>query len=181
MVALSRPVLMADVVIPLMHSLGSAWQEGSVRAAHEHLATAVVRTFVGSLNGAFQVAASAPCVVVTTPAGQLHEIGALIAAATAAADGWRTTYLGPSLPADEIAGAARQNEARAVALSLVYPTDDPHVVSELKKLKQFLPTTTHLIVGGRGASAYRRVLDEIGATQPPDLDTFIEELRRLRE
>jgi methanogenic corrinoid protein MtbC1 len=179
-VTLSRPVLMSDVVVPLMQSLGNAWREGSVRVAHEHLATAVVRTFVGSLNGAFQVSANAPRIVVTTPSGQLHEIGALLAAATAAADGWRTTYLGPSLPAEEIAGAARQNEARAVALSIVYPTDDAHVASELKKLRKFLPPSTKIIVGGRGASSYRQVLDEIGAAQPAELESLIEELQTLR-
>ena len=40
--------------------------------------------------------------------------------AAAANLGWHVTYLGASLPAAEIAGAARQNRARAVALSLVY-------------------------------------------------------------
>lgn len=179
-VTLSRPVLMSDVIVPLMQSLGTAWREGSVRVAHEHLATAVVRTFVGSLNGAFQVPSNAPQILVTTPSGQLHEIGALLAAAMAAADGWRTTYLGPSLPADEIAGAARQSGARAVALSIVYPTDDPHVANELKKLMQFLPSTTRLIVGGRGASSYRTVLDEIGAIQATDLDSLMRELEALR-
>jgi methanogenic corrinoid protein MtbC1 len=117
---------------------------------------------------------------VTTPSGQLHEIGALLAAATAAADGWRTTYLGPSLPADEIAGAARQSDARVVALSIVYPTDDPHVRNELIKLAQFLPSTTRLIVGGRGISSYRSVLDEIGAIQVSDLESLMQELQALR-
>lgn len=178
-VTLSRPVLMSDVIVPLMQSLGTEWQEGAMRVAHEHLATAVVRTFVGNLNGAFHVPQNAPRIVVTTPSGQLHEIGALLAAATAAADGWRTTYLGPSLPADEIAGAARQNEARAVGLSIVYPTDDPQVAGELRKLRRFLPMTP-LIVGGRGATGYLNVIDEIGAVQPLDLGSFLQVLQELR-
>lgn len=180
-VTLSRPVLMSDVVVPLLQSLGTAWREGSVRVAHEHLATAAVRTFVGNLNGAFDVPENAPKIITTTPSGQLHEIGALLAAATAAADGWRAMYLGPSLPADEIAGAAQQSEARVVALSIVYPTDDIHVAGELRKLKKYLPKPTHLIVGGRGAASYRSVLDEIGAAQPPDLDSLIQELQAIRK
>ncbi len=179
-VTLSRPVLMSDVIVPLMQSLGTAWREGSARIAHEHLATAVVRTFIGGLNGAFHVPPSAPQILVTTPSGQLHEIGALLAAGMAATDGWRTTYLGPSLPADEIAGAARQSDAHVVALSIVYPTDDPHVATELKRLAQFLPPTTRLIVGGPGASGYRSVLDEIGAIQVTDLESLMRELQALR-
>lgn len=179
-VTLSRPVLMAEVVVPLMEALGNGWREGSVRVAQEHLATAVVRTFVGGLNGAHHLPENAPHIVFTTPSGQVHEMGALLAAVTAAADGWRATYLGPNLPADEIAGAARQSQARAVALSITYPADDPHVASELKKLRTFLPETTRLIVSGRGASGYKSVLDEIGAIQPNDLDTLVQELQALR-
>ena len=177
---LSRPVLMSDVLVPLMHSIGDAWRDGQVRVAHEHLTTAVVRSFVGSLNGAFQTPESAPKLIVTTPAGQLHEIGALLASAAAAAGGWRTTYLGPSLPADEIAGAAQQNGARAVALSIVYPTDDPHVAVELERLGSYLPSHIALIVGGRGASSYKKALDAIHAVQPTDFESFVRELESLR-
>ena len=77
--------------------------------------------------------------VVATPAGQIHELGALLVGAAAANLGWHVTYLGASLPAAEIAGAARQNRARAVALSLVYPEDDPRLEGELTRLRESLP------------------------------------------
>jgi hypothetical protein len=56
----------------------------------------------------------------------LHELGALLVAASAANLGWQVIYLGASLPAPEIAGAALQRRARAVTLSLVYPENDSH-------------------------------------------------------
>jgi methanogenic corrinoid protein MtbC1 len=49
---------------------------------------------------------SAPKILVTTPQGQLHELGALIVSAVASTEGWNVTYLGPNLPAEEIVGAA---------------------------------------------------------------------------
>ena len=58
---------------------------------------------------------------------------------TAANLGWQVTYLGASLPAAEIAGAAQQRRARAVALSLVYPEDDPRLAGELTRLRESLP------------------------------------------
>ncbi len=179
-VSLSRPVLMSEVVVPLMQMLGAEWREGTMRVSQEHLATAAVRSFVGSLNGAQHVPISAPAILVTTPHGQVHEIGALLAATIAAADGWRAIYLGPNLPAEEIASAAAQREAHAVALSIVYPTDDPHLGAELGKLRRFLGPDIHIIVGGRAAPSYRHALDEIGAIQPPDLDAFVVELQALR-
>jgi DNA-binding transcriptional MerR regulator/methylmalonyl-CoA mutase cobalamin-binding subunit len=177
---LSRPALMEQVIVPLMHRIGDAWRDGSLRVAHEHLASALVRSYVGGLNGAFHVPSSAPEVVVTTPAGQLHEIGALLAAVTATAEGWRATYLGPSLPAEEIAAAARQKGARAVALSIVYPIDDPHMSVELSKLAQLLGPSTPILVGGRGAPSYRQVIDESGARYIPDIQSLRNELEAIR-
>src|SRR3954453_16918076 len=85
--------------------------------------------------------------VVATPNGQLHELGALLASAAASNLGWLVTYLGASLPAAEIAGAARQNQARAVALSLVYPEDDQKLEGELFRLRESLPAEVTLLVG----------------------------------
>jgi len=179
-VSLSRPVLMEQVILPLMHQIGELWREGTLRVAHEHLASAVVRSFLGTLEGAYQVTDSAPHLVVTTLAGQLHELGALIAAATAASEGWRVTYLGPNLPAEEIAGAVQQNRAKALALSIVYPADDPHVTRELEKLRRYLPEEVVLIVGGRAADAYSDVLDTIGAIRLQDMPSLRVKLEALR-
>jgi DNA-binding transcriptional MerR regulator/methylmalonyl-CoA mutase cobalamin-binding subunit len=179
-VLLGRPALMEQVIVPLLHRIGDAWRDGSLRVAHEHLASAVVRSFMGSFDGAFHVIPNAPEVVVTTPSGQLHEIGALLAAATAASEGWRATYLGPSLPADEIAAAARQKEARAVALSIVYPTDDPHCRTELKRLAQLLGPKITILVGGRGAAGYRSILEAVGARYITDYQSLRATLESLR-
>jgi DNA-binding transcriptional MerR regulator/methylmalonyl-CoA mutase cobalamin-binding subunit len=180
-VSLSRPALMDRVIIPLMHRIGDAWREGSLRVAHEHLASAVVRSFLGTLDGAFAVPQTAPELVITTPTGQLHEIGALLAAATAASEGWRATYLGPSLPAEEIAAAVRQTQARAVALSIVYPGDDPHIGAELQRLYQLVGPKTAILVGGRSAARYRGALEAIGARHLSDYQSLRSALESLRQ
>ena len=119
--------------------------------------------------------------VVATPVGQLHELGALLAGAAAANLGWHVTYLGASLPAAEIAGAARQSRARAVALSLIYPEDDPRLPGELTALRQALPPETALIVGGRAMAAYRKLLTGLGAVLVEDLKELGLALDRLRK
>jgi methylmalonyl-CoA mutase cobalamin-binding subunit len=94
--------------------------------------------------------------------------------------GWRVVYLGPSLPAGELAAAVAQNQARAVALSLVYPEDDPHLPVELENLRRYLPSPTAIIAGGRAAPAYATTLKAIGALQPRTLSEFYTCLERLR-
>lgn len=179
-VVFSQPVFIGQVVVPLMYRVGELWHEGALRVAHEHLTSAVVRTSLGSLGRGYEATPSAPSLVVATPTGQLHELGALIVATTAAADGWRVTYLGPSLPAEEIAGAAHQRRARAVALSIVYPGDDPFLRGELIKVHRGLAEGVMLLVGGQASDAYRGVLDELGAVWLGDLADLRKQLELLR-
>jgi methanogenic corrinoid protein MtbC1 len=172
--------LLQRVIAPLVQATGDLWRAGSIMAAHEHFATAVIRTFLGNATKTIAAAASGPMILVATPAGQIKELGAMLAGASAANLGWRVTYLGANLPAAEIAGLARLHQARAVALSLVYPDDDPLLAGELKKLRSLLPSEIPLIVGGRAMPAYRSTLDEIGAASVEDLAGFCAVLDGLR-
>lgn len=179
-VALSQPVLIDEVLVHLIHRVGEMWHDGRLRVIHEHLVTAVIRSFWGSLRSGQETPGNAPNLVITTPAGQLHELGAVMAAATAAAMGWKITYLGPNLPAEEIAAALEFNPALAVALSIVYPEDDPLLEHELRKLRRYLPREVALIVGGRAVENYKKVLEEIGASLVYDMAGFRETLAGLR-
>jgi len=173
--------LLQRVVAPLAQTIGDLWCDGTITAAHEHFASAVIRIFVGHAARPFAGSDNAPVLVVATPAGQLHELGALLVGAAAANLGWYVTYLGASLPAAEIAGAARQNRARAVALSLVYPEDDPQLEGELTRLRELLPPEVMLLTGGRAMSAYCDTLEKIGAVQMKDLAHLCATLDDLRK
>ena len=179
-VALGRHNLLDQLLSPLMQQIGELWQRGELRPVHEHMASSVVRSFVGSLRTAHHAASGAPQLLVTTPVRQLHELGALIAAASAASDGWQVIYLGPDLPAEEIAAAAIQKGAKAVALGIVYPPDDALLPDEIRRLRRLLPRTTELIVGGRAAASYSTVLEETGARRVESLREMREELDLLR-
>jgi hypothetical protein len=79
-----------------------------------------------------------------------------------------------------MAGAVRDQNARAVALSIVYPEDDPALPSELRQLRDYLPASVELIVGGRGAAAYAATLVEIRAQVVHRLDDFFPALEAIR-
>ena len=138
------------IVVPLFRRIGDAWHAGEVGIAQEHMATAVAHVVLDRVRTSLPVAADAPVLVVATPAGERHEIGALLAASAAAREGWRVTSLGADLPAREIATAALDAGARAVALSSIYPTDRAALAGELRTLRAALPARVALYVGGPG-------------------------------
>ena len=167
-----------QVIGPLLFTIGSLWHQGLLLPANEHLATTTIRRVLGWMSDLAVPGSDAPVVVVGTPANQLHELGAMLAATTASSNGWRVVYLGANLPADELARAARYAKADALALSLVYPTDDGAIPGELRRLRAELPKGTALVVGGSGASAYAETLREIAADVVPSLAAMRGWLRR---
>jgi DNA-binding transcriptional MerR regulator/methylmalonyl-CoA mutase cobalamin-binding subunit len=168
------------VIMPLMERIGTMWKDGELRIAHEHMTTAVVTHHVGAILANFRYQPDAPIVVVATPVGQIHEAGALAVAAVAAASGWRPIYLGPNLPAEEIAGVAVKSGAKAVALSLVYPADDPRIPAELGRLKRLLPHNLSVLIGGRAAEAYKAAIASSEASFITDVADFRQHLEQVR-
>jgi DNA-binding transcriptional MerR regulator/methylmalonyl-CoA mutase cobalamin-binding subunit len=171
---------MEHILVPLLHQIGERWQEGELRPAHEHMATAVIRNLLGRTLASFQPSVLSPCLVVSTPVGQRHELGALIVAITATSVGWRVLYLGADLPAEEIAGATLQGQALAVALSIVFPPDDPRLSYELTMLRSLLGHRVPILVGGRATSSYLPELRSVGALVIEDLLQLRRQLELLR-
>jgi DNA-binding transcriptional MerR regulator/methylmalonyl-CoA mutase cobalamin-binding subunit len=179
-VTLSQPIVLEEVVAPLLRYIGEQCRTGSLRSSQEHTASAVIRAFLSQLLAGTRATSAAPVILVGSPMGQNHELGALMAAVAAASEGWKVIYLGPNLPADEIAYAAKQTGARAVALSIVYPADDVRLPDELRRLRAQMPERSAFIVGGSGSGGYDRALSEVRAIRPQNLDAFRLDLQKLR-
>lgn len=180
-VALGQHGLLEHVVAPVAQAIGDLWRDGTITAAHEHFASAAIRVFLGHASRPFALPANAPLLIVATPVGQLHELGAVMVAAAAADLGWRVMYLGTSLPAAEIAGTALNSSARAVALSIVYPADDEQLPGELEKLRRYLPAEVKIIIGGRASASYDEAIKLVGATRSGSLSEFCDQLNALRK
>jgi len=178
---MSQPLLIENLIIPLVYKIGDMWHDGTIRVANEHLASAVIRSFLTNLIEQYIPTENAPIVISATPRGQDHELGALIAAIIAASAGWKVIYLGPNLPVEEIAAVTDNLEAKAVALSIVYPNDDPTLRKDLLNLKKMLQENIAIIIGGRAAHGYLDVLDEIGAVVVKNIKQLRTELESIRE
>lgn len=179
-VTLGGPVFLDEVVAPAVEAVGDGWSSGSLSVAQEHMSTAVFRRVLEWLIGVYRVEGDMPRLVVATPPGQAHELGALMVAACAAAEGWGITYLGPDLPVAELVAAARDTEARAVALSIVYASNDEEFLAAIKATRVELPKGTPLVVGGAAANRRREAMEASGAIVLDSLPELRAKLRELR-
>lgn len=178
---MSQPQLIENLIVPLIYEIGDLWHNGDIRIANEHLASAVIRSFLTDLLERYIYNTNAPVFISATPRGQEHELGALIAGIVAASLGWKVIYLGPNLPIEEIVAVTEHLEAKVVALSIIYPNDDPQLKKDLKNLKRMLSPNISIIAGGRAAGGYLDILDEINAIVVKDTKQLRNELEAIRE
>lgn len=179
-VKLSPTRLRDDLIVPLMTHIGEQWHAGGLRIAHEHMATVVIKSFLYAMQQKRPTSQSAPRLLACTLPGFRHELGALLAASVAAEQGWDVTYLGPDIPAAEIAAAVHQRQASAVLVSLVFTDDSSLLQQELRWLRELGGEGLTLIAGGDVAVAHRVLLDELGILCSDSLGDFAEQLASLR-
>ena len=172
-------VLLDRILPKFLRAIGKRWHAGEISVAHEHHATATVRRVIDWTTDAWAPALSAPKLVVATPPGELHELGALLASAAAMSEGWRVIYLGANMPADLLLNAAHRVGARAIALSLVYGRGRAEKDAVLQVLRGVAPQV-EVLVGGEGAAKHRAAFRKAGARLLPDFASFRRALRSLR-
>lgn len=180
-VTLGVPAFLDRVAGPSLHQIGQGWSEGTVSIAQEHLASAVFRRVLGWILQVYEARDGAPRLVAATPPRHVHELGALLAAGAAAAEGWDVTYLGPDLPVAELLTTARHVGANAIALSVVYPKVDAGLIIDLEQLRSGLGTQTAVLLGGAAAVEDRERLTALGAQVVDSLGDLKTALQRLQE
>ena len=176
--ALGVPVFLDALVAPLLRRMGEEWEAGRLTVAQEHLATAIVQRVLEGIIHFLVPPHGAPNLLLATLAGDQHKLGALLAATAAAAEGWRVTYLGPGLPAGEIATAAVAAGARVVGVSIVRLVEPERALTELRTVRTRLPASVPLLAGGAGAVALAPALDGSGIHVVGDLSELRATLRR---
>jgi DNA-binding transcriptional MerR regulator len=152
------------ILVPVLKQVGEGWHRGEVSVAQEHLATQFLRSRLQELLDLAGYPRGAP-ILVTTPPGERHELGAMLAAYHLRRRGLPALYLGPDTPLSDLGDLARKLGARALVLSALLP-ETLRVLPD-GSLKGLAP---RVFLGGRGADP--EVARRLGATYVPDLEAL---------
>jgi methylmalonyl-CoA mutase cobalamin-binding subunit len=176
--ALAPAELLREVVVPVLTAVGSAWSERRGSVAHEHLVSAVIRNVLGSALHVYGRPQSSVRVVLATPEHEPHEFGVLGAAVLAASAGLDAIYLGPGIPATDLADCAVTAQADVVVLGITAAEHGDAIQREVAEIARRLPKDVELWLGGRAA-------ERMAATIRPralvvnDYEMFQTELARV--
>lgn len=94
-----------DIFMPLLHELGLLWQTDTIGPAHEHFITHLIKQKIYTSTEKLQ---SLPptredkTFVMFLPENEIHEIGLLFVNYELMVRGYRTIYLGPTIPLENL-------------------------------------------------------------------------------
>jgi MerR family transcriptional regulator, light-induced transcriptional regulator len=140
-----------EVVLPLMRVVGEQWHQGRLTIAQEHMVSAIVHGVMATLLRLHAAPRHATTLLFASPEGEQHEFGLQAAAMLAAIAGLGVVYLGPNLPAGEIATAAADVGAAVVVVAVT--GEEADVVSRVAEIRRLLGPQVELWVGGPNPTA----------------------------
>ena len=160
--------VLEHLLLPVLREVGEAWHRGEIGVAEEHLASTFLRARLQELLDLAGFPPGPP-VLVTTPPGERHEIGAMLAAYHLRRKGVPALYLGPDTPLPDLRALARRLGAGAVVLSAVL--SEPLRALPDGALKDLAP---RVFLGGQGAGPEEA--RRLGAEYMEDLKGLAEAL-----
>jgi MerR family transcriptional regulator, light-induced transcriptional regulator len=150
---LPPPQLFSEVLQPLLREVGDRWHRGELAISQERLVSSTIRRHLGLVLETYERSARGKDIVFATLPGERHELGLLMAAIVCASRGFRAHYLGPDLPASEIARFAHEVRASIVALSIVKQEGLADLPEQLRALVAGLDQDATVWIGGSGTQS----------------------------
>ena len=108
------------VLQPVQETLGHRWAEGALGIADEHVATAAIEELLIKLGATAEAPSGATIVVVSAP-GDTHSLGIRAVSGALTLEGFRSVYLGTSVPAPELGDFLEFHQPFALALGCSIP------------------------------------------------------------
>jgi DNA-binding transcriptional MerR regulator len=92
-----------DVIMPFLEELGLLWQTSTIGPAHEHFISHLIKQKINANTDKLQAIESSRkdrVFVLFLPENEIHEIGLLYVNYEIVLKGYKTIYLGPTMPLD---------------------------------------------------------------------------------
>lgn len=154
----SYETMFYQVLVPVLHKVGDAWEAGEATVAQEHYMTHMIFQRFQQFMQAFPVYAHLPRALAFCPAGEHHQVGLLLFSLFLRKNGMDVIYLGANTPEDGVFRLLEE-ESRigAVCLSVTDTDLVPYADELVERIKEARPELK-IVLGGKG---YERSTDTV--------------------
>jgi DNA-binding transcriptional MerR regulator len=169
------------LLYPFFVRVGLLWQTGSVNPSQEHFVSNLVKQkFFVALDGLTgSEIRSAPRFVFFLPEGEMHELGLLFSCYLARKQGFRTIYLGQSLPLNDLVEVMNKRQVDYLYTSLTSSYKGENTEDYIRRLSSEFASTIIYISGSQYNRLSDNSPDNVVIINSPD--QFMEELSLIKK
>jgi methanogenic corrinoid protein MtbC1 len=173
--------LMMEVIRPAQFEIGQLWQMNKISIADEHVATAISQFALAQLYPlAERRAETGKRIFVACVEGELHEMGARLAADLLDLDGHDVTYLGANVPTDHLIRKVVAGRPDFVVLSISMTFHLAALHDAVRRLREEVDPPPPIAAGGRAVAWYPELQPRLKlAAVGGDARTLIADVQRF--
>ncbi len=136
-----------EIVYPFLGKIGVLWQTQNITPAHEHFISNLIRQkLIVAIDGLPLPPKTSRKVLLFLPEGELHELALLFFHYLTRKAGFRTYYLGQSVPHDDLVSVFHVHQPDILISSITTATTEP-IEKYLSRLTADFPNVPILISG----------------------------------
>lgn len=178
---LSPRDLCLKIIVPLFHQIGIKVANKELSIAQEHTLSAIVSFHMGQMIGLHyqKKTLKDELILISTPEGEMHEIGILASALLCVHYGIKFIFMGANLPADSMAEAISALKPKAVLLGATRSeiTNQKSLEDYLSDLSTQINSKTEIWIGGNLKPYVRTELEKRKIPFFPTLESLDEFLQ----
>lgn len=170
------------IIAPLQAEFGRMWQRGELHIHEEHVGSQIIADALVLLRSRIERREpNGKSVLISSVAGNLHDIGARIVADHFELHGWNTLRLGANVPGEDLGRAVADFGVDLVALSVTMTNQVRNTASAIEAMRAFCESQKPpVLVGGPPFSSVPDLWQVVGADGSADnAAAAVLEARRL--
>lgn len=174
-------IFIRDVLMPLVGHMGYLVGEGQFTVAQEHILSALIKEQLVLLRAKSRKNKSQSRLIITTPEGDLHDMGIVISATLAADQAVHTLFLGPSTPKSDLCESCIRYKGTHLLLSSTVSEREgakESLYAYINFLDKNLPRKVHFLIAGRNTANFNVKIDR-PLTVLKTMNEFMEFLKKL--
>jgi DNA-binding transcriptional MerR regulator len=170
-----------QVLYPFFVKIGVMWQTGAIRPAQEHFITSLVKQkFYAALDGLISSEREGSRkFLFFLPEGELHEIGLLFCCYLAKKRGFRTLYLGQSVPLNDLPDLIRKSHVDYLVTAVITTINGPDISTLVQALSTLFSNKTIFLSGSPSLFIPHDIPSHIKTISTPQ--QFVEEIEKIRK
>lgn len=169
------------IIYPLLVKIGVMWQTSEIDPCQEHFLSNLIRQkLIVAIDGQYNPKEEYPYTfMLFLPEGELHELGLLFHTYMVKKYGFKTIYLGQSVPYNDLVKVHERHKPDYLLTAFVTPCSDERMTRYLTNLSKDCPGANIYITGSQACSCAQHIPENVKILRTAD--DFKAEMQRLRE